>query len=218
MLKSEVNKCFTTPLTAPAFPKTIYRFNNREYFNIVYRTELAALRKVVPEPLEIIEPLVRFEIIRMPDSTGLGSYTECGQVIPIQFNGEDGDYMHAMYLDNLPAIAAGREISAYPKLFGKPTLYVDNDTLIGTLDYGSLRVATATMGYKHFPIDFTEARQEIKRPTYMVKIMRGTLVNQEFVNLFVHRLQNLPYIGHGVGHQGYNCMRMHLRHYPIYQC
>jgi len=173
MLKSEVSKCFTTPLTAPAFPNTTYRFNNREYLNIIYRTDLAALRQVVPEPLEIIDPLVRFEVMRMPDVTGLGSYTESGQAIPVRFNGEAGDYLHAMYLDNLPAIAFGREVSAYPKLLGKPKLYVDNDTLVGTLEYGSLRVATATMGYKHFSIDKTEARNEIGRPTFMIKIMRG---------------------------------------------
>ncbi|MDF2565387.1 MAG: Acetoacetate decarboxylase [Massilibacillus sp.] len=173
MLKSEVAKCFTTPLTSPAFPKTIYRFSNREYLNIIYRTDLTALRKVVPEPLEIIDPLVRFEVMRMPDVTGLGSYTESGQAIAVRFNGEEGDYLHAMYLDNLPAIAFGREVSAFPKLLGAPKLYVDNDTLVGTLDYGSLRVATATMGYKHFPLDPAKAFDEISRPTFMIKIMRG---------------------------------------------
>lgn len=173
MLKSEVSKCFTTPLTGPAYPKTIYQFSNREYLNIIYRTDREALRRVVPEPLEIIDPLVRFEMMRMPDVTGLGSYTESGQAIPVRFNGEDGDYLHAMYLDNLPAIAFGREVSAFPKLLGSPKLYVDNDTLVGTLDYGSLRVATATMGYKHFPIEKAEALHEIGRPTFMVKIMRG---------------------------------------------
>ena len=173
VLRSEVCNCFTTPLTGPAFPNTTYRFTNREYLNIIYRTDAAALRKVVPEPLEVIEPLVRFEMMRMPDVTGLGSYTESGQVIPVRYQGEEGDYLHAMYLDNLPAIALGREVSAYPKLLGTPKLYVDNDTLVGTLDYGSLRVATATMGYKHYPIDKIEAYHQINRPTFMVKIMRG---------------------------------------------
>ena len=173
MLKSEVVKCFTTPLTGPAYTKDINRFNNREYLNIVYRTDLAALKQVVPEPLEIIEPLVRFEVMRMPDATGLGSYTESGQVIPVWFNGEAGDYLHAMYVDNFPAIAKGREFSAYPKLLGKPSLYVDSDTLVGTLDFGSLRVATATMGYKYYPVDKTEAFNEISRPTFMIKIMPG---------------------------------------------
>jgi acetoacetate decarboxylase len=56
---------------------------------------------------------------------------------------EQGEFLLAMYLDNLPAIAAGRELSAFPKKLGSAKLFVDSDTLVGTLDYGALRVATA---------------------------------------------------------------------------
>ena len=75
---------FAMPLTSPAFPHGPYRFTNREFLIITYRTDLDALRAVVPEPLEIQEPIVKFEFIHMPDSTGFGSYTESGQVIPVR--------------------------------------------------------------------------------------------------------------------------------------
>lgn len=52
-------------------------------------------------------------------------------------------------------------------------MLIDSDTLVGTLDYGSLRVATATMGYKHIPLDHKEALKEISRPNFMVKIATG---------------------------------------------
>lgn len=171
MKKHEILNQMSTPLGAPAYPSGPFYFRNREYLNILYRTDKEALRRVVPEPLEIDDPLVKFEIMYMPDVTGLGAYTESGQVIPVSFNGEKGEYLHAMYLDNLPAIAAGREASAYPKKLGSPRLYIDSDTLVGTLDYGSLRVATATMGYKHQPLDFELAHQEISKPTFMLKIV-----------------------------------------------
>lgn len=162
-----------TPLGAPAYPRGPYRFHNREYLNITYRTDPDALRAIVPEPLEIDEPLVRFEIMRMPDTTGLGNYTECGQVIPVRFGAERGEYLHAMYVDSHPAIASGREVSAYPKKLGKPALFVDSDTLVGTLDYGQLRVAVATMGYKHQPMTAEDAKAEIGVPTFMLKLMPG---------------------------------------------
>lgn len=171
MLKNQVSKQISTPLTSPAFPKGPYRFHNREYFNIVYRTDMDALRKVVPEPLELDEPLVRFEMMAMPDASGLGAYTECGQVIPVTFNGKKGDYLHMMYLDNQPAIAVGRELSSYPKKLGYPKLFIDSDTLVGTLDYGTLRVLTATMGYKHQALDINEAYEQICRPNFMLKIV-----------------------------------------------
>jgi acetoacetate decarboxylase len=76
-----------------------------------------------------------------------------------------------MYLDSYPAIAVGREMCSYPKVAGTPKLYIDSDVLVGTLDYGSLRVAIATMGYKHHELDAAKAREGICRPAFMLKIM-----------------------------------------------
>ncbi|MGX5187679.1 acetoacetate decarboxylase [Streptomyces avermitilis] len=169
----DVRRRTTTPLTSPAFASVVPWFTDREYLNIVYRTDPEALRAVVPEPLRIEEPLVRFEIMKMNDVTGFGPYTEGGQAIQVSFDGEQGEYLHAMYLDNFPATAAGREISAYPKVIAAPKLYVDHDVLVGTLDYGTLRVATATMGYKHYALDTCEAEAQITVPTFMLKAIPG---------------------------------------------
>ncbi len=169
----EVRRQSTTPLGAPAYPSGRYRFTGREYLNVLYRTDAAAMRRVVPEPLSVGDPLVRFEVMRMPDVTGLGSFTESGQVLRVEYEGEPADYLHAMYVDSLPSIASGREISAFPKKFGTPAMYVDTDTLVGTLDYGSLRVATATMGYKHAPMSEDDARAEIGQPTFGLKMLPG---------------------------------------------
>ena len=70
---------------------------------ITYRTDPDKLRELVPEPLEIDEPLVKFEFIRMPDSTGFGDYTESGQVIPVSFQGRKGGYTHCMFLNDRAA-------------------------------------------------------------------------------------------------------------------
>ena len=163
----------TTPLTSPAFAPVVPRFTDREYLNIVYRTDADALRAVVPEPLRIDEPLVRFEVMKMGDVSGYGPYTESGQAIPVSFDGERGEYLHAMYLDNFPATASGREVGAYPKTIGAPNLYVDHGALVGTLDHGRLRVATATMGYKHHALDRREAEAQITVPTFMLKTVPG---------------------------------------------
>lgn len=95
-------------MTAPAYPPGAYRFVDREYLNIVYRTDPDALRAVVPEPLQIDDPLVRFEIMHMGDVAGYGPYTEGGQAIPVRFGEERGEYLHAMYLDNFSATVSGR--------------------------------------------------------------------------------------------------------------
>src|SRR5476651_1947190 len=98
---------FSMPLMAPSYPRGPYQFINREFFTITYETDMDKLRQVVPEPLEVTDPIVKFEFIRMPDSTGFGDYTESGQVIPVSFNGKKGTYTHAMYLNDEAPIAAG---------------------------------------------------------------------------------------------------------------
>jgi len=92
-------RAFAMPLTSPAYPIGPYRFRNREYLIITYRTDPHKLRELVPEPLQVREPVVKFEFIRMPDSTGFGDYTESGQVIPVSFRGRKGSYSHCMFLN-----------------------------------------------------------------------------------------------------------------------
>jgi acetoacetate decarboxylase len=61
-----------------------------------------------------------------------------------------------MYLDDHPLIAGGQALWGFPKKLAQPTLKVHADTLIGTLDYGPMRVATGTMDYKHRPLHLDE--------------------------------------------------------------
>jgi acetoacetate decarboxylase len=159
------------PLTSPSYPMGPYRFVNREFLIITYRTDMEALRAVVPEPLEFTEPIVKYEFIRMPDSTGFGDYTESGQVIPVTYKGVHGGYVHSMYLNDDAPIAGGREIWGFPKKLAEPSLRVEKDALVGTLDYGSLRVANASMGYKHKALDLAAVKASLEAPGFLLKII-----------------------------------------------
>src|SRR6201985_606681 len=167
----DVRKAFAMPATSPAFPPGPYRFVQREFVIITYRTDMDALRAVGPEPLEVTQPLVKYEFIRMPDSTGFGDYTESGQVIPVSLGGRKGNYTLCMFLNDHPPIAAGRELWGFPKKLGSPTLRAETDTLIGTLDYGPVRVATGTMGYKHRAVDVARTRDGFAAPNYLLQII-----------------------------------------------
>ena len=56
-------KAFAMPLNDPAYPKGPYKFYNREFVVITYRTDGDALRDVVPEPLEVAGETVAYEFI-----------------------------------------------------------------------------------------------------------------------------------------------------------
>ena len=172
MTENEVkSRAYAMPLTNPAFPPGPYRFVNREFFVITYRTDPDALRAVVPDPLQVTEAIVKYEFIRMPDSTGFGDYTESGQVIPVSFQGAKGGYVHAMYLDDEAPIAGGRELWGFPKKLASPTLTVEKDTLLGVLKYGPVPVAVASMGYKHRALDHHTILASLTAPNYLLKII-----------------------------------------------
>lgn len=164
-------QAFAMPFTNPSYPPGPYRFMDREFLVITYRTEMDALKAVVPAPLEVTEPVVKFEFIRMPDSTGFGDYAESGQVIPVTFGGMTGSYVHLMFLNDGSPIAGGREIWGFPKKLADPRLRVEKDTLVGTLDYGPVRIATGTMGFKHQTLDIDAVTKSLKEPSFLLKII-----------------------------------------------
>lgn len=172
MKEQEVReRAFAMPLTSPAYPPGPYRFIDREYMIVTYRTDPEKLRALVPEPLEIDAPLVKYEFIRMPNSTGFGDYTETGQVIPVSFRGRKGGYTHCMFLNDEGPIAGGRELWGFPKKLANPSLKVEVDTLVGTMDYGPVRVVTGTMGYKHKPADLAAIGASLAVPNFLLKLI-----------------------------------------------
>ena len=192
MNEAEVKaRAYAMPLTSPAFPPGPYRFVNREFFIVTYRTDPDALRAVIPAPLEFTDPIVKFEFIRMPDSTGFGDYTESGQVIPVTFRGIPGGYVHAMFLDDEAPIAGGRELWGFPKKLASPKLGVEKDTLLGVLRYGSVPVAVATMGFKHRALPHDKILASLSAPNYLLKIIPhvdGTARICELVRYFCEEI------------------------------
>ena len=192
-------QAWAMPLTSPSYPRGPYRFVDREFLVVSYRTDPAAIAALVPEPLLPAGDVVRFEFIRMPDSTGFGSYTESGQVIPVTLAGRPGVYVHSMYLDDDAPIAGGREIWGFPKKLGSPVLRVEKDSLIGTLDYGGVRIATGTMGYKHRDADRAAVLKSLAQPNWLIKIMPDVDCSPRVCELVEYRLDDLTLKGAWTG-------------------
>lgn len=200
----EVKNSFAMPVTSPSFAPGPYQFRNREFLIIEYETDMDALRTVVPEPLEVFKPVVKYEFIKMPDSDGFGSYDESGQVIPVKFRGESGNYVHSMYLDDVSPIVGGREIWGFPKKYAQPAMRVDQiskDCYIGVLKYGELEVARATMAYKWQQLANDPLREAMLiTPNFLVKVIPDVdctpkicqLVRYPFINVSVREAWTGP--------------------------
>lgn len=167
------SNAFGMPFKSPAFSKGPFEFFGREFLIISYRTDPDKFREAVPEPLTFKDPIVNFEFIKMPDSAGFGSYTESGQILSIiDMDGKPGSYSNYLYLDDEAPTAGGREIWGFPKKLAKPVLEIEADAIVGTLDYGKIRVANGTMGYKYTPMDAElESKKMMESPNYLLKII-----------------------------------------------
>jgi acetoacetate decarboxylase len=200
MKENEVlSRAFAMPLTNPAYPVGPYRFYNREYLIITYRTDPKKLKEVVPEPLLVDEPLVKYEFIRMPDSTGFGEYTESGQVIPVTFKGRKGGYTHCMFLNDHPPIAGGRELWGFPKKLAEPKLKAEIDTLVGELYFGPLRIALGTMGYKHKEADLSAVKASMAAPNFLLKIIPHVDGKPRICEIVEYHLTNIDLKGAWTG-------------------
>jgi acetoacetate decarboxylase len=146
------DRAFAMRLTDPGYPKGPYKFYDREFVVITYRTDPDVLREVVPEPLEVAGDTVAYEFIRMPDSTGFGDYTETGQVIPVRYRAKDG------------TVEDGKKLAS-------PRIAHESETVVCTLHYGSVLCVAATMGYKHREIDKTALTRTLARPSFVIKII-----------------------------------------------
>ncbi len=163
---------FAMPLMSPSYPPGPYRFTDREHLIITYRTDPEAICAVTPEPLQVLEGgLVRMEFVRMAGGTGFGRYAAAAQTIPVRLGEERGSYTHCMFLDVHAPISGGRELWGFPQKLAAPRLEVAHDVLLGALDYGPERVATASMGYKHEAVGEEAARKAFAEPGYLLKII-----------------------------------------------
>ncbi len=165
-------RAFAMPLTSPSYPPGPYRYTDRETLTLAYRSDPAALRAALPEPLALAGDTARLQFIRMPDSTGFGDYALALQVIPCALpGGEAAGYVHGAYVNAHTANSGGRELWGFPQKLARPALAVERDTLLGTLDMGPVSVARASMGFKHRALDEAAATAEIAGWAVLLKII-----------------------------------------------
>lgn len=173
MKKSDVKALPSMPLQSPTFPRGPYRFFNRQYLVINYKTDPSLIREALPEPLEPAGDTVAVQWLDLPDGEGFGAYSAAAQIIPCTFKGEACNFVSQMYVDNTPPLAGGREIWGYPMKYGKAVLAVNADTLTGTLHYATQSIATGTMVYKHdaFRTDHSKERDLLSRTQVTLKLI-----------------------------------------------
>jgi len=150
MTDIDPGRTFSTPSDSPLVPTLPFRFRDVAILTVAYRTDLEAVRRVLPLPLEPLDDRVIVHIYQMNDTDWFGAYNESAVQVSARYpaTGETGAYSPYLYLDHDGGIAAGREIYGQPKKFGRPSIEVRQDLLVGTVSRNGIDIITATMPYK----------------------------------------------------------------------
>ena len=73
------------------------------------------------------------------------------------------------------------------------------DTLVGTLDYGPIRVATGTMGYKHSQANLSQVRASLAAPNFLLKIIPHVDGTPRICELVEYHLEDVTIKGAWTG-------------------
>ena len=81
----------------------------------------------------------------------------------------------------------------------RPSFKIEKDTLIGTLDYGPVRVATGTMGYKHRTLDASQIKHGMNAPNFLLKVIPHVDGTARICELVEYRLEDIAVRGAWAG-------------------
>jgi acetoacetate decarboxylase len=120
-------------------------------------------------------------------------------VIPVRFAGQEGLYVHSMYLDDEAPIAGGRELWGFPKKLAQPKISHEGEVIVGTLHYGQALCALGTFGYKHRPADQDAVLKSLRKPNFILKIIPHVDGTARICELVEYHLEDVDLKGAWTG-------------------
>ncbi|WP_135447740.1 acetoacetate decarboxylase family protein [Tabrizicola caldifontis] len=145
---------FSTPLDAPMVPAFPFAFRGCQILTLVYRTDIEAIRALMPEPLVPTGAEVMIHIYRMTDTQRLGHYHEVNVMVGAELSGRAvGSYSPYLFLSSDIGVAHGREVHGQPKKLARPWLDFRGDLIVGGMERNGIDVLTGTMPYKQTAAD-----------------------------------------------------------------
>ena len=214
-------RAFAMPLTSPAYPLGPYRFINREYLIITYRTDPAeAARAGAGAARDRREPLVKFEFIRMPDFDRLRRLhrerTGHSRLVP-----RPQGRLHPLHVPQRPsadrrrarAVGLSQEAREPDAARRRPTPWSARSTT------ARCAIATGTMGYKHKPADLAAVKASLAEPNFLLKIIPHVDGTPRICELVEYHLEDVDAEGRLDRAGGARLwLRMRWRRWPSCRC
>jgi acetoacetate decarboxylase len=153
---------YSTPTDAPLSGPPPGRFRDGEVLTVQYRTDAAAIRRLLPEPLVPTNDTVMVQVARLGDVAGLGRNThEANVMVGARLGDLTGCYSPYFWVTSDRAMVGGREVHGQPKRIGTVALEHRGDLVVGTVANNGIQIFTGTLPYKAVPSSFGEVCRRV---------------------------------------------------------
>jgi len=132
---SSESEAFSSPLLYPPYNAPPYPVENANLVIVRYRTDPAAIAKLIPKPLEPLgDGIVTAFVGDIWQIAGPGEYHEGGISVGVRYEGVTGGYMPFLLTSTDDALLVGREVFGMPKLLcDDGRVWVDGNARRGSL-------------------------------------------------------------------------------------
>jgi acetoacetate decarboxylase len=106
---------FTTPVVSPLYGPLPYAYRGCPQLVVVFRSTARSTARLVPPPLVANEDDLMFVMIGEMHSDEFGTNREAFVAVPVTLGDLRGNFAVVLYLDDVAAVASGREVWGWPK-------------------------------------------------------------------------------------------------------
>jgi len=155
-----------TPIDSPVTGLPPASFRDGEVLTFQYATDPAAIRALLPEPLEPVNDTVQVQVSRWGDVPGAGrDIHECNVMVAARYRGAggttEGSYSPYFWVESDRAMAGGREFHGQPKRIAEITVQTVGDLHVGRVRHNGFDIFTGTMQYKAAPSSLERLRSRV---------------------------------------------------------
>ena len=127
---------YSLPINDSLYGKPPFHYKGSESIMVVFKSDPNVISELVPKPMEANPDGLAIASINRFNCTGFGRSIEMFFVIPVTFQGEAGNYLPYIILNNDKPLAGGREIWGWEKKLGQLELEEKDGIVYGSAERG----------------------------------------------------------------------------------
>ena len=125
---------YSNPVVSHLYGKPPLVWKDMRVQLVVYETDIANVRRVIPAPLEARSNIVITWVSEFTLGTTQGAFAEAAIYVQVKFKEYEGDYEPFLYINNHLPLTGGREIWGFQKKMADVSLHHEYEAVRGQVN------------------------------------------------------------------------------------